>query len=135
MILTAARAGASAVFAEQSCAVRPPNVGDSWSSGGNSGLVCLRVPKHLLLAGECQLFVARRRGKLRREGNAKSAHYHQFNVSTEENPGPLSGSVTIWHILPTPPLEPLAGPKSAIETAAQQAQRADPQHGNGGAAC
>ena len=57
---TAATPGAPAVFAEQSNAVRQPRVGDSWSSGGNSGLVCLRVPEHLLLAGESRLFVSRR---------------------------------------------------------------------------
>ena len=73
---------------------------DEWrNNGGKKGVVCQAVPAELLLADEPKLTVARRQGKIRREG-LPELRYQQFNVSSDERPLAKSGPIILYHVLP-----------------------------------
>jgi hypothetical protein len=74
---------------------------DEWrNSGGKNACVCFEVQPELIFDGQGGgLFLARRTGKIRRDG-AVDLTYHQFNIDRSTRPGSRSGKVTIYHILP-----------------------------------
>ena len=74
---------------------------DEWrNSGGKNACVCFEVQPELIFDGEGDgLFLARRTGKLKRDGEVDLT-YHQFNIDRTARPGSRGGQVTIYHILP-----------------------------------
>jgi hypothetical protein len=74
---------------------------DEWrNSGGKNACVCFEVQPELIFDGEGDgLFLARRIGKLKRDGEVDLT-YHQFNIDRTARPGSRGGQVTIYHILP-----------------------------------
>ncbi len=104
---------------------------DEWrNNGGKKGVVCQVVPAELLRESDPKLTVARRQGKIRREG-LPDLRYQQFNVSSDERPLAKSGPIILYHVLPDkrpwagcPQRRPAANQAKASRW--QKAQKAQP---------
>ncbi len=111
------------LFAEPTSLTRRKK-GDVWrNSGGKNAVVVTKVPLDLIFGKHnAGLFVSKRTGKIKRLGHVDLT-YHQFNIGAsfgeEFKPGPRSGKVTLYHIVPA------SAKSSGRRTARQKAADAE----------